>query len=227
MPGILVCSSFLISVCMFIVSKALLISSATVIIRTGGAIWLNPFTMVLFNVCSVVTVECCVLYATLLPGCVWYVFYYVRKIFSSVFTITERGDMGLYEVPLLGFGIGTMLTNFHVWCIMFLLRAVLNILVRNASPRGPMCFRCLIFNLPWPCELLFLLCFIASWTWEGVSVTLYPCMLCVLVRGCGVSRGYIDVCYCDMFSVVNMYIDHLKFCVVCINSRRYVCCVCL
>ena len=27
---------------------------------------------------------------------------------------------------------------------MFLLRAVLNILVRNASPRGPMCFRCLI-----------------------------------------------------------------------------------
>ena len=32
-PGILVCSRFLISVCMFIVSKALLISSATVIVR--------------------------------------------------------------------------------------------------------------------------------------------------------------------------------------------------
>ena len=46
----------------------------------------------------------------------------------------------------------------------FLLRAVLNILMRNASPRGPMCFRCLIFNLSGPCELLFLLCFIASWT---------------------------------------------------------------
>ena len=45
---------------------------------------------------------------------------------------------------------------------MFLLRAVLNILVRNASPRGPMCFRCLIFNLSGPCELLFLLCFISS-----------------------------------------------------------------
>ena len=25
-------------------------------------IWLNPFAMVLFSVCSVVTVECCVLY---------------------------------------------------------------------------------------------------------------------------------------------------------------------
>ena len=25
-----------------------------------------------------------------------------------------------------------------------------------------------------------------------------------------------DVCYCDMFSVVNVYLDHLKFCVVCL-----------
>ena len=39
---------------------------------------------------------------------------------------------------------------------MFLLRAVLNILVRNGSPRGAMCFRCLIFSLSAPCELLFL-----------------------------------------------------------------------
>ena len=43
------------------------------------------------------------------------------------------------------------------------------------------------------------------------------------MRGCGVSR-YIDVCYCDMFSVVNVYLGHLKFCVVCINSRGNVCC---
>ena len=63
-PGILICSRFLIYVC--IVSKDLLISSATVIVRAGGAIWLNPFATVLFNVCSAVTVECCVLY----PCCV-------------------------------------------------------------------------------------------------------------------------------------------------------------
>ena len=37
-PGMFVCSSFLISVCTFILSKALLISSATVIVRAGGAI---------------------------------------------------------------------------------------------------------------------------------------------------------------------------------------------
>ena len=61
-PEMFVCSSFLISVCMFIVSKALLISCATVIVRAGGNIWLNPFATVLFSVCSVVTVECCALY---------------------------------------------------------------------------------------------------------------------------------------------------------------------
>ena len=37
---------------------------------------------------------------------------------SPVSAITERRDMGLYEVPLsvsfLGFGIGTMLANFYV-----------------------------------------------------------------------------------------------------------------
>ena len=44
------------------------------------------------------------------------------------------------------------------------------------------------------------------------------------MRGCAVSRRYIDVCNCDVFSVVDVYLDHLKFCVVCIKSQRYVCC---
>ena len=51
--------------------------------------------------------------------------------------------MGLYEaplsMPLLGFGMGTMLANFHMCGIMLVLRAVFNMLVRNTSPRGPMC----------------------------------------------------------------------------------------
>ena len=61
-PGMFVCSSFLISVCMFIVSKVLPISSATVIVRAGETIWLNPFATVLCSVCSAVTTEYCVLY---------------------------------------------------------------------------------------------------------------------------------------------------------------------
>ena len=55
-PGVVVCNSFLISVCMFSVSKALLISSATVIVRAGGTICFNPFPTILFNVCSAATV---------------------------------------------------------------------------------------------------------------------------------------------------------------------------
>ena len=58
-------------------------------------------------------------------------------------------------LSLLGFGMGTMLANFHMCGIMLVLRAVSNMLVRNASPRGPMWFRCLMFSLSGPCELLF------------------------------------------------------------------------
>ena len=61
-PGMFVCSTFLISVCMFIVLEALLILSSTMIVSAGAAIWLNPFATVLFNGCSAVTVEYCVLY---------------------------------------------------------------------------------------------------------------------------------------------------------------------
>ena len=36
------------------------IMRATVIVRAGGAIWMNTFSTVLLNVCSAITVECCV-----------------------------------------------------------------------------------------------------------------------------------------------------------------------
>ena len=43
-------------------------------------------------------------------------------LFSSVFAITERRDMGMYKVPLsmslLGFGMGTVLANSHVCGVM-------------------------------------------------------------------------------------------------------------
>ena len=56
--------------------------------------------------------------------------------FLPVSAITERRDMGLYEVPLslFCFGMGTMLANFHMCGFMLVLRAVFNMLVRNASP---------------------------------------------------------------------------------------------
>ena len=59
---------------------------------------------------------------------------------------------------------------------------------------------------------------------DVLYAVLYVCVGSFVVRGCAVSRRYIDVCNCDMFSVVNAYLDHLKFRVVCINGRRFVCC---
>ena len=56
--------------------------------------------------------------------------------------------MGLYEVPL-----SISLLGFGMCGITLVLRAVFNILVRNACPRGPICFRCIMFNLSGPCEL--------------------------------------------------------------------------
>ena len=58
---------------------------------------------------------------------------------------------------------------------------------------------------------------------DVLYVVLYVRVNC-FSDGCAVSRRYIDVCYCNMFSVVNVCLDHLKFCVVCINGRRYVGC---
>ena len=71
MSGMLICSSFPISVGMFIVSKTLLISSITVIFGARVPIWLNPFATVLFNVCSSVTVGRVLCSVPVLRGCVW------------------------------------------------------------------------------------------------------------------------------------------------------------
>ena len=160
-PGILVCSRFLISVCMFIVSNVLLISSATVISRAGGAIWLNPFATVLFTVCSAVTVVLC--FVPVLRGCL---------------RLCKEEGSSPVSMSLLGFGMGTMLANFHMCGIKLVLRTFFNRLMRNASPGGPMCFRCLMFWLSGHSELLTFLCFITSWTWVEGSVMLYPCNLC-------------------------------------------------
>ena len=47
-----------------------------------------------------------------------------------------------------------------------------------------------------------------------VMCCMQRCMSVDVVSGCAVSRRYIYVCYCDMFSVVDVYLDHLKLCVI-------------
>ena len=83
---------------------------------------------------------------------------YGRITFSSVFAITDRRNIGLYDVPmlmsLLGLGIGILLS----------LSAALYMFVRYFSPFLPMCLRCFMLMLSGPVELLFLLFLIAALT---------------------------------------------------------------
>ena len=72
---------------MLTVSNALLMSSATVIVCSGGLFWLKHVAMVLFMLCSSVLVEWLLLKPCCVKMCVFY----------SVFAITERCEMGLYD----------------------------------------------------------------------------------------------------------------------------------
>ena len=93
-------------------------------------------------------------------------------LFSSVFAITGRRDMGLYEVPLsmslLGFGMVTMLSNFHMCGIMLVLRAMR--VQEGLCVLGGWCLACQDLV---SCSFYFVLLPLV------VSVMLYPCILCV------------------------------------------------
>ena len=95
-----------------------------------------------------------------------------------------------------------------------MIRSVLNILAMNASPRGPMCFRCLIFSLPGPCELLFFALFYCLFdlrSGECNVVSLY--VLCCPVNGsvCFMCCVFDSVCelfgetICNMFGCLLFY----------------------
>ena len=101
---------------------------------------------------------------------------------------------------------------------MLLFSDVLYMLVRYASPRGPMCLRCLMLTLSGPVEL-FLLCFIAAWTCVVVSVRLVVCSMSVFLN-----YIYIYVCFSlkvmvflgCVFLLVNPYIVFQIVCVLCL-----------
>ena len=66
-------------------------------------------------------------------------------------------------------------------------------------------------------------CVFASPVGTECGIFMMYCIQCPCQLFCSAWR-YIHVCNCDMFSVVNVYLDHLKFCVVYIDGRGYVCC---
>ena len=57
---------------------------------------------------------------------------------------------------------------------------------------------------------------------DVLYAVLYVRVSYFVVCGCGVSRRYIDVFYCDMYSVINVYLDHLKLCVLIVEGMSVV-----
>ena len=129
---------------------------------------------------------------------------------------------------------------------MLLFSDMLHILVRHASPSGPMCLRCLMLTLSGPVELLFLLCFMATWTSVVVSIMLvvwfeyFPinasvcvCVLCLTVLvdcllnvfACCVGEVNVQC----LVQVMVFFFGCVGFCwlIRVLSSKEYVCCVCL
>ena len=91
---------------------------------------------------------------------------------------------------------------------MLLFSDMLYMLVRYASPSGPMCSRCLMLTLSGHVELLFLLCFIATWTCVVVSVMLVVCSLSVFPSMC-----LFVVCVLCLTVLVNCLLNAPAICV--------------
>ena len=98
--GMFVCVSLSVNVCMFSVSNALLMSNSTAIVRVGRMGWLKPVVTVLLMLCIAVFVECLVLNLCCVVMFGMFCVMYGRITFSSVFAITDRRDIGLYNVPM-------------------------------------------------------------------------------------------------------------------------------
>ena len=143
----------------FTVSKALLMSKVTRIVRLGGLLF-KPVVMLFVMLCSAVVVEWNFLKPCWsgLSGKLGVMC--VKRIFSRVLTIGESNAIGLYEVlllgSLLGLGIGTVLDVFQIWGMELLLTEMLYESVRYVSAEFPKCCKCLMFMLSGPVELLFL-----------------------------------------------------------------------
>ena len=92
--------------------------------------------------------------------------------------------------------------------MMLLFIDMLYMLVRYASPSGSMCLRSLMLTSAGPVELLFLLCFMAAWTWVVVSVRLVVCSLSVFLSMC-----LFVLCILCLTVLVNCLLNAFAICV--------------
>ena len=57
---------------------------------------------------------------------------------------------------------------------------------------------------------------------DVLYAVLYVRVSCFVVCVCAVSKKYINVFNCDMFSIVNVHLDHLRFCVLMVDGMSVV-----
>ena len=95
--------------------------------------------------------------------------------------------------------------------MMLLFSDVLYMLVRYASPSGPMCLKCLMLTLSGPVELFFFLCFITAWTCVVVRVMLVVCSLSVFLYMC------LAWCVLCLTMLVNCLLNAFAICVGDVN----------
>ena len=110
---------------------------------------------------------------------------YGRMIFSNVFAIGERSDMGLYAVEvflsLFCLCIGMIFAVFHRCGMSFLFIAFMYMFVRYVIASGPRCFRCCMFMLSGPVELFVLLFLIAVIVCVSVMLNVLFWSLCMFL----------------------------------------------
>ena len=99
---------------MLTVLNAFLMSSATVIVRTGGLFWLNPVGMVLCRLCCAVLVEWLLLKPCCVEMCGMLFVMYGSSVFSSVL-LSLREVRWVFMMCLCSCpGIGMIFASFHV-----------------------------------------------------------------------------------------------------------------
>ena len=78
---------------MLTVSNALLMASATLVVRSGGLFLLKSVAIVLFMLCSAVLVERLLLRPCCVEMCGMLFVMYGGSVYSSVFAIAERSEL--------------------------------------------------------------------------------------------------------------------------------------
>ena len=115
MNFIMVCGMFVwCSLCVSVLTvlNALLMSRATVIVRSGGLFWFNPVAMVLFILCSVVLVEWLIFKPCCVDMCGMLFVIFGSSVFSSVLLSLRE----LRRVCMMCLGPCLCLVLEWVWC---------------------------------------------------------------------------------------------------------------